>query len=317
MKKIASILILALAAGSALAKTALFGEANGYTQLKASEAGSTLQVHGYMTEFGIRGDADMTNNSIGFFELTMGANITEGWSTFVKAGQVGTKTAIGSFFFFYGDTPLSGTNQYLQLMPQDPDSLAGAFGYVQAQNAELSIGLGGVDGLFYSSPMLTDQINVDVALIPAEVEGGETGFSFASHFKNKGFNASAAFEINAEAANTQVLRIIGDQKIGLLAVGASLQVVGNSQQDTSARSLIGFTKFPLSLGRYNTQVKWLLGYNQVTLTNDDTESQMYASLVQEIPFGSKVSSYVFSELEWGENLSALTSYTGLGLKITF
>jgi len=317
MKNILVITVFAILSTSVTAKTALFGEANAFGQLKASEEGTALQIHGYLSEFGFRGESAVNDSTQAFFELTLGVNLTESWSPFTKAGEMGVKGQFGEAAIFYGDSPLSKTNEFLRLMPNDPDTLSGTFAYSEAERLGLAVGLGGVDGISYRSPKVLDSIELNAALIPAEVEGGETGFSFSGDFREEQAGMSIAFEINGETANTQIVRIIGDVAIGNMRVGGSVQASGNSVLDTSARSIIGYVKLPVVIGQYETRLKCLLAFNNMTNALDESEQQIYASFVEEVPLGPKVSSYSFIELEWDNDLADLTSYGGLGLKIDF
>jgi hypothetical protein len=317
MKQLNLFLTLLLLASVSDAKTSLFGEANGFTQIANSENGTSLQIQGYLSEFGFRNETPLSGSTNALFDVTFGFELLNTSAVVTKSGQMGITGDFGEVSLFYGDSPLSDLNDYLRLMKNDPDQINEMYYQSGANNQNLSVGMGFVDGLSYKSPVFADYLNVHVALVPAEVAGGETGLSLASHFDNERTRVSGAIEVNTESANTQLLRLIGEQQLNNLTVGLGLQIVSNSAADTSARTYLSFLKLPMTIASEKTNLKAVLSYNRVTDAADNTLSQLYTSIVDEWEISDKLSAYGFAELEMANDFDDVTSYLGVGMKMTF
>ena len=317
MKQIKLFLTLLLLASVSDAKTSLFGEANGFTQISNTANGTSLQIEGYLSEFGFRNETLLKGTTNALFDVTFGFEMLNTNAVGTKAGLIGLTGGYGEVALFYGDSPLSELNDYLRLMKNDPDQITAVYYQSGANNQNLSVGMGFVDGLSYKSPVFADYLNVHVALIPAEVAGGETGLSLATHFDNERTRVSGAFEVNTESANRQLLRLIGEQELSNLTVGLGLQVISNSVANTSARTYLSFLKLPMNIASEKTNVKAILSYNRVTDSADNTLSQLYTSIVDEWEISDKVSAYGFAELEMANDFDDVTSYLGIGMKMTF
>jgi hypothetical protein len=202
-------------------------------------------------------------------------------------------------------------------MNNDPDQVNEVFNQSAASNLNLSVGMGFVDGIAYASPVFADNMTMDIALIPAEVAGGETGLSVAAHYDNANTRVSGAFEVNTEAANRQLLRLIGEHQLSNLTVGLGLQVVGNSDSDTSGRTYLAFLKLPMVIASQQTRFKAVVAYNRLPDAADDTLSQLYVSVVDEWQMTDKLSTYGFAELEMANDFEDVSSYLGVGMKLTF
>jgi hypothetical protein len=311
-----SLLVISLSSFS-VSKTSLYGEANGFTQFRSDSSGSALQVYGYLSQFGFKSEAAVSETLQATFDVTMGFELLDSWGVYTKQGTLGITGEYGELAMFYGQSPLAKTNQFLSLMENDPDQISGVFYANRADDFNVKVGFERVDGLLYSAPILAEHVAIDFAIVPAELVGGESGFSFATTYDNSTLKAAIAFEVNVEAADTQLLRVIGDTKVGSMRVGLGLQAGSNSALDSSARTYLGYLKMPLNIGTLNTRMKALMSLNQVTDAADNTDTQVYASVVDEVPLNDKVSTYGFVEVQVENDLNNVTSFVGLGLKMNF
>ncbi len=299
------------------AKTELYGEANAFGQFQTNADGSAFQVAGYLSEFGFRNEEAVSESMKAHFDVRFSYSAMDTWYLFTRHGAVGLSGQHGRLDYFFGESPLAATNDYLRLMNQDPDALSSAFNSTVASALGLPVGLGAVDGIWYRSPKVSDQWYFDAALVPAEVIGGETGLSFAGHFEDGQTKASLAFEINVETPNSQLLRVIGQRQFEQVQLGLGLQASSRSDTDSASRSYFAFAYVPVTLGAVDTRAKALMSLNQVTDTNQNQTSQLYLSIVDEYPLSSRISLYGFGELELANDLQDATSYIGAGLRMVF
>lgn len=312
------ILCLILLTLPAQAKTSLYGQANGYGQLAASEAGSSVQLETHLSEFGFRGDTPVAATSA-FFDLAVGlvSYAQDGCCPQLLRSEVGLRGDQGALTLFYGASPLARSNEFLTLMHRDPDALTGALGYSQASSYNLAVGLGSVDGLSYKAPVIADRLQLEWAVIPAERRGGETGLSFAADYADGQRRLSLALELNGTHQNSQLMRLIGDWVSTRLTVGAGLQLGTSSVSDARALTLIGFTRLPLRIASYPSTLRWLVSANRLIHPGSADQAQYYSSLVQELSLTDKVSVYGFMEFERPDRVAERMAYVGGGLNIEF
>jgi len=302
----------------AQAKTSLYGQANGYTQWASADVGATLQLETHLSEFGFRGDSPVATSSA-FFDLAVGLVEygQDGCCPQLLRSELGLSSGQGVLTLFYGDTPLSRTNQFLTLMHRDPDALSGALGYRRANSYNLAVGLGGVDGLGYRTPSIGNRLQFELALIPSERIGGENGLSFAANYGDTRHRVSLAMELNGTHENSQLVRLIGDLSMTHLTLGAGLQRASSSLSEARSIALMGFTRIPVALGSYESTLRWLVTANWLTDQFAVSHQQYYTSLVQEVRLTGKVSVYAFVELDWPDQQAERLGYAGLGLNMDF
>ena len=311
-------LLLILLGLPAQAKTSLYGQANGYTQWASSELGSALQLETHLSEFGFRGDSPAASRSA-FFDLAVGLveYAQDGCCPQLLRSELGLRGDHGVLTLFYGDTPLTRSNHFLTLMHRDPDALSGALGYRRANSYNLAVGLGGVDGLGYRTPSIGNRLQFELALIPSERVGGENGLSFAANYGDTRRRFSLAMELNGTRENSQVVRLIGDLTTTHLTFGAGLQRASSSISEVRSIALMGFTRIPITLGSYESTLRWLVTVNRLTDQLAVSHQQYYTSLIQEVSLTDKVSIYAFIELDWPDRQAERLGYAGLGLNMDF
>ena len=312
------MLYLILLTLPAQAKTSLYGQANGYGQLAAPDAGSNVQLETHLSEFGFRGDTPVAANSA-FFDLAVGlvTYAQDGCCPQLVRSEVGLRSDQGALTLFYGDSPLARSNKFFTLMHRDPDALTGALGYSQASSDNLAVGLGSVDGLSYRAPVIADRLQLEWAVIPAERLGGETGLSFAADYADARRRLSLALELNGTHQNSQLMRLIGDWVSKGLTVGAGLQLSTSSVSDARALTLISFTRIPFRLASNPSTLRWLVSANRLISPGSADQEQYYTSLVQELNLTDKVSAFGFVELDWPDRAAERVAYAGVGLNIEF
>ena len=303
------------------AKTVLYGEANAFGQVHMTDQGSVVELEGYLSHLGFRNRVDVEQAQF-FFDVSLGFNVL-GYSVldrglvYTRHGEIGLLGAKGELRYFYGDTPLSATNHKLRLMDRDPDGLSTVFNASAAQNAGIELGLGSVDGIAYHSPTIADRVSFEMALIPAEIVSAEAGYSVAGYYQSAQTNVIAAYELNVEAENTQLLRLVASHQFQKLNFGFGAQWSGNTVRETQAQTYFAVAKFPWQIGLKQTNTKMIFSWNQLTDQDDSKTSQLFFSVVDEWALNDKTSVYGFGEIELANDFRDVASYTGFGLRMKF
>jgi predicted porin len=324
MKKSVMTLAGLAVALQAQAATSMFGEADANFMLVNTEAGSFASITGFGSEFGFKGTQKINETEEAFFRMGYQAELTGAriWPA-MSEGRVGLRGNYGEIAIFYGETPLSALNNEYFLIDNTPDSIFRILGVNQANNVgvvagEALVGTASMlDGLSFTSSELEGGIQLEAALIPAEAVDGETGFSFAAHYRADQFRLSGAFEINGEQPNTSLFRVNGDVKNGSMTVGGSLQLGSNSAADTSAMHLAGYVKMPVNFSGTKSDMKVLGAFNTATDAAETTTQEFYLSYVQNIQLTSKVSTYGFVSLYLSDDMQTTNTQGGGGLKVRF
>ena len=303
------------------AKTALYGEANAFGQVHTTDQGSAIELEGYLSHLGFRNRIDLEQTQI-YFDVSLGFNalgysVLDRGLVYTRHGEIGIEGDKGQLRYFYGDTPLSASNQMLRLMDRDPDGLSTVFNVSAAQNEGLEVGLGSVDGIAYRSPTIGKAVSFDLAVVPAEVAAGESGYSVAGQFETTATTLIAAYEINVEAENAQIARVVGQQQFNRVNVGLGFQWAINAERETQAQTYFAVLKFPWQIAGKQTQAKAIIGWNQLEGSQKDTTTQLYMSFVDEWALTGKASVYGFAEIELANDLNDVASYAGLGLRMPF
>jgi predicted porin len=307
-----ALLILAM---TAQAKTSIYGEANARVQTFNNEQGSTLNVDGSLSEFGFKGEQPISEQNTAVFDMLLGVEALAGFSPYLKQGSVSIQGDFGEVAAFYDLSPVAATSQYLSLMNNDADSIWLLLGYTG--NAFTPQGINRVDGLSYKSPRIEDKIVLHTALIPAETINGSTGVSFAGQYDQGPVDMAVGFEVNVEQAHSQLFRMVGEYQLDNLKLGGLLQISSNSDNDYSARTFAAFAKLPIKFSQLETNNRLMFGLSTETDPLDESSNQFYTSVLQEIPWNNKVSSYSFLEVLLANDLNDLSTSGGAGLKISF
>lgn len=310
-------LFLLLTLGTASAQTSLYGHANGFAQTRTVSDGTSVELRGYLTEFGFRNRTEIDQNRRAGFDLNLGMNLLDSWSPYLRYGELSLQGPRGQLALFYGPTVLTQSNRWLSLMHQDPDNLPIALDYGNASALQLPVGVTAVDGLSYQLPTVADRLVLAAALIPAEQLGGETGYSFAATLNTGAVRTLAGFEINGAYANAQMVRLMSDVEIDRTRIGLLTQASQNTLTDGARQTVLLYGFWPWRLADHLTNAKAMLGVNRTEDQNDDAAVQLYFSFLDEVPVTSKLSFYGFSEAEWEIQAETFTFYFGAGARLTF
>ncbi|GGX47573.1 porin [Saccharospirillum salsuginis] len=316
---------IAIASGlsaTADARTTIYGVADGMVYVENTDPGASLELDADRSYFGFKGDTPITPEVTAVFDSRYYADIVDlnnGAFPFALQGHVGVQGDFGTLRLFGGPTPVSKTRSYYNLMEDEPTSHALILGGgMLTPNAFLPTGTGYNTGLNYTSNDLQGGLSFDGAILPAQNPDGDTGFSVAANVEQPSFRASAGFEVNGAAEDTQVFRLVGEYDLGEITLGGLLQMAGNSDQDLNGTSFLGFAKMPLDVTRWPTRLRVSGGYAQQENDADTIdETQTYFSAVHEIQFSNQVSSYSFGEVFLPEESEGNVTRFGGGLRIKF
>jgi hypothetical protein len=311
-------LLFALCSSAVMAKTTLYGEANAFVSARIVDSDSTLMVNGYLSEFGFRDDMDINELVNSFFDVSFGYSPVDPSGVGVKEGEVGVIGKFGRVSLFHGQTPLGKSNDMLQLMDQDPDSLNGLFGGTSAGALVVPVGLNNDDGVMFESPQFSENVQFSFALLPTEdVNNDDTGFSLAGTFDDQTIKVMIGVEFNKIVASSQIIRVIGQTKTGTMTLGGGVQVAGNSDMDTSARTFFAYGKMPLLIAHKPTQTKLMTGITRLSDAADEKSSEFYLSLVNEQQWINRLSTYGFTEWQMQNDLEDHRFEVGAGLRMVF
>jgi len=306
-------------AATANARTTIYGLADGMVYVENTDPGTSLELDAYQSYFGFKGDTPITPDIAAVFDSRFYADIVEFGQPRAIEGHVGVQGDFGTLRLFGGPTPVSKTRSYYNLMEDDPTNQTLILGGgMLTPNAVLPTGAGYNTGMNYTSNDLQGGLSFDGAILPAQDPDGDTGFSVAANVEQPSFRASAGFEVNGAAENTQVFRLVGEYDLGEITLGGLLQMAGNSDQDLNGTSFLGFAKMPLDVTRWPTRLRVSGGYAQQENDADTIdETQTYFSAVHEIQFSNQVSSYSFGEVFLPEESAGNVTRFGGGLRIKF
>lgn len=314
------LLFTLLASGIALSaqgNTRLYGYANGFAQARTSEAGTTLELRGYLTEFGFQNETRVTSDLDAGFDLNLGMNMLDDWSPYLRHGELSLDGRWGQVALFYGETPLGETHQWLTLMHQDPDNLPFAWDFSSANALRLPLGLTAVDGLRYRSPLVAERVSLDMALLPAEEVGIETGYSVTASWVSDHWRSRLGVELNGVYSNAQLMRLINEYRNDGLTLGLLLQAAQNTVTDASGQTVLLYSHWPWQMNEQRHRVKLTVSGTRLQDQNDETRVALYTSLVNQIALSDRLSLYGFSETKWASEAPALTQYLGAGATLSF
>lgn len=301
------------------ARTTLYGEANAFTQLDFLEDSTLTTVTGVLTELGFRGEQEVSDTMNASFYLTLVNDPMAFGAYFAEAAEVMLEGEFGRAGFFAGSTPLSATNAYLQLINDDWWFTDQAYAAAQSYDLDVPVGRGFVDGLAYQSPSVSEALTFDAAYIPSEEVGGEAGVSLAAHYRVETIRVSGAFDINAEIADTQVFRIIGEVDVNDTTAGGGVQVASNSANDVLVNNYLLFVKMPLLLNELTSDIRVLIAVNRLTDAADEDFNVIYLNYLQNFPLAEKVHVYGYAQYLSDDTSggSVNTLSLGGGLRVLF
>lgn len=309
-------------AASASAKTTVYGVANGMVYVENTDPGMSLELDADESHFGFRGDAPITDQVTGLFDARFYADIVDlnnSSYAFALQGHVGAQGDFGTLRLFGGPTPVSKTQRYLDPEFDGPirhHLILG--GGILTPDRFLPTGTQYGTGLNFTSNDLQGGLSFDGAVLPAQDPEGDTGFSLAINLDQPTFRASAGFEVNGAADNTQVFRLVGEYDLGTLTLGGLLQMAGNSDQDLNGTSFLAFGKMPVNVTRWPTRLAISGGYaSQEDDADVVNETQTFFSALHEIQYNPQVSTYTFGEVFLPVESEGNATRVGGGMKIKF
>ncbi|EAR10856.1 nucleoid occlusion protein [Reinekea sp. MED297] len=317
IKHLTFCLLCLCVALSAQANTRLYGYANGFAQTRTVSDGTALEVTGYLTELGFRNSTPVTPELKAGFDLNLGLNLLDSWSPYMRRGDLSLEGRWGTVALFYGETPLSETNQWLTLMHQDPDNLPLALDFAGASPLRLPQGVTAVDGLRYRTPLVGSRVQLSGALMPAEQIGGETGYSVTLSWLGEHFRSLAGIELNGAYGNAQLGRWINEYRSEAFTLGLLLQATHNTLTEAQGQSVMLYSQHPWSLGEQSQRLKLTLSANHFVDQDDERRLAFYSSLVNQVVMSESFSLYGFAEAKWESETPAFTLYTGAGASLGF
>lgn len=315
------LIVAVLASGlvvSAQAATSMFGEADARVLLINDAGSSYMHVSGYASEFGFKGTQAVSANEEAFFRIAYQADITgaNNWPV-LSDGEIGLKGDYGTASIRYGYTPLGQLNNAYHLIDNSPIWSNDLLATNLAGGSSVPVGTNSVDALNYVSPVISNVLTLDAALIPAEKANGQTGLSVAAIYKQNNLRFAGAFEANVGIESTSIVLLNGDIKTGNLTVGGTVQRASNSALETSATHLAAYAKLPLNLANLKSDIQLTAAFNTVTNAADESSNEFNVNYVQNIPLNNKVSLYSLFGVYLRDNLETTLMMGGGGLKVRF
>lgn len=320
MKKRIALATVLLLSTQLQARTTLYGEVAATVQSKFNDDGTVMIIDGAGSEFGFVGEHALTPEEQIAFDMKLGFDLLSPGLVTLVEGNVNVLGSFGEVGVYNGASPATQSTELLDLMNNDPDSNGFALGASHRLNATTTyapIGVSNSVGIRYASPELEPGITFTGAVIASEAVDRATGVSLAARYSTSAVDVTFGFELNVEQANSQLFRVAGEVPIGNASVGGMLQLASNADVDASIRSTIAFVKFPLNWANFATNNQLIVSLTARTDAAEDTATDGYFSLVQEIPWSAKVSSFAFVDSLWADNLNDVTTWLGGGVRIKF
>ena len=309
--------LLALISTNLFAKTMLYGEANANIQSVFTDNGSALVEDGSLSEVGFRSELVLDDKFTARSDFAVGVNLTDPDTPWLNKGSLGVTGEFGRVNFFYGNTPLTDSNDWLKLMSREPDFFASLLRRSAASAASVPVGINKRSGVAYHSPTVADAWHLAFAVLPAEEVDVESGFSLSAIYDGTKTRFVAGFEVNSEKENDQLFRLMSDTRLGSFTLGGGAQFAGNQDLDTSAYSFFGYGKWSMLLAGKENNLRLLTGLTQLHDKAGNDALDINLSLAAEQPWATKFSSYNFIQWQTADDRDTSTVILGAGLRLLF